>query len=142
MVKKISKEIVIIILLLVAIVLVLGVFLYDYIPTSKIVPKIEPYEVAESVKKELSEEVSDDQGQTVITYEVDDTDLTMYEKGKDYQKGKANPFGDSTTNTTNSTNTTNTTNTAGNTTTNTVVSNTANQNSDSVGNYLPDTGTK
>lgn len=133
MFKKMSKEIVIIILLLIAIVLVLGVFLYDYIPTSKIVPKVEPYEVSESVKKELSEEVSEDQGQTIITYEVDDTDLTMYEKGKDYKKGKANPFGDD--------NTSNTTNTTTNTT-NTVVTNTTNENPDNVGNYLPNTGTK
>lgn len=132
MFKKVTKEIIIILLLLLAILLVLGVFLYDYIPTSKIVPKVEPYQVPESVKQELEQTVSDNEGQTVITYEIDDKDLNLYEKGKDYKKGKANPFVEEETQT--QTNTTNTnTNTTGNNTT---------QNPDAVGNYLPNSGTK
>ncbi len=140
--KKIIKEIIIVLLLLLAIILVLGVFLYDYIPTSKIVPKIEQYQVPNNIKNELENNVNDNQGsEAQIIYEIDGTDLKNAEKSKDYQKGKVNPFsqdtvGNSTSN--------NTSNKSGNTTSNTTnKNNTSNTtNSNSVGNYLPQTGTK
>lgn len=136
MFKKITKETIIILLLLLAILLVLGIFLYDYIPTSKIVPKVEAYQVPESIQKELSETVNEEKGQVVVTYEIDDRDLNLYEKGKDYKKGKANPFmaeETAQTNTTTNANTINNNTTSGNTTT---------KNPDAVGNYLPSSGTK
>ncbi len=141
--KSIIKEIIIVLLLLLAIILVLGVFLYDYIPTSKIVPKIEQYQVPNNIKEELEKNVNDIQdGEAQIIYEIDGTDLKNAEKSKDYQKGKVNPFsqdtvGNSVENTTNTT--------SGNTTKNNTTSknNTVStKNSNSVGNYLPQTGTK
>ncbi len=125
--------------------MVLGVFLYDYIPTNKIVPKIEQYQVPENIQKELDEYVSEEEQQkTQIVYEIDGTDLKNDEKTKDYQKGKVNPFGQDGIGSTNTTNNNNTAGNAGtnnkNSTTNNINSST--KNSNSVGNYLPNTGTK
>lgn len=93
MAKTILKELIIVLLLLLAIVLVLGIFLYDYIPTNKIVPKIEQYQVPNSIKAELEESINAiEEEQTKIVYEIDGTDLNNYEKSKEYQKGKVNPF--------------------------------------------------
>ena len=134
--KTVIKEIIIVLLLLLAIVLVLGVFLYDYIPTSKIVPKTEPYKVPNSIKEELETVVNDvEQEKTQIVYEIDGTDLKNYEKTNEYQKGKVNPFSQSTEGVSNSLDTNNSGNDT-NTNSNT------NANSNSVGNYLPNTGTK
>lgn len=150
--KAFIKELFIVLLILAVILLVLGVFLYDYIPTNKIVPKIEQYQVPNNIKKELDDYVTEEEQQkTQIVYEIDGTDLKNYEKTNDYQKGKVNPFAqDSLENTTdnnknnninNDTNNKNSTNT--NKTTNTKPNNsTSSNNSNSVGNYLPNTGTK
>ncbi|WP_305133288.1 hypothetical protein [Thomasclavelia cocleata] len=128
--KSIIKEIRIVLLLLLAMILVLGVFLYDYIPTSKIVPKIEQYQVPNNIKEELEKNVNDtEEKQPQIVYEVDGKDLKNAEKSKDYQKGKVNPFSQNTEGNT-AVNNTNKNNTAGT------------NNSNSVGNYLPQTGTK
>ncbi len=149
MFKNVFKEIIIILLLLLAIVLVLGIFLYDYIPTSKIVPTVEPYQTPENIKQELKETVDENDIQTIVTYEIDETDLTNYEKVKDYNKGKANPF--EATSTTQSNNVSNTTannnDNSSNTTTNTNDNNkndttTNKTNPDSTGNYIKNTGTK
>lgn len=139
MVKSIMKELIIILLLLLAIILVLGIFLYDYIPTNKIVPKVEQYQVPNNIKQELDASITDiEEESTQIVYEIDGTDLKNYEKTKDYQKGKVNPFeqtsSESTTNTNSSTTSTNDTKKDTNTNTN--------NSSNSVGNYLPSTGTK
>lgn len=145
MFKSIIKEVIIVLLLLLAIVLVLGIFLYDYMPTSKIVPTIETYQVPENIKNELEESINENEVQTIVTYEIDQSDLKNYEKGKDYIKGKANPFESYSSQTTNNSSKNNTVNTnqesnKNTTTVNTVKNNTTNPNS--TGNYLPDNGTK
>lgn len=158
MLKTVMKELIILLLLLLAILLVLGVFLYDYIPTNKIVPKIEQYQVPNAIKQELEDSAKDiDEQKTQIVYEIDGTDLKNYEKAKDYQKGKANPFGqDGITSNQGSQNTNNNVNnnSSADQNTNTSNNNSANKtntnsnnvnntnNSNSVGNYLPNTGTK
>ena len=136
--KSVIKEIIIVLFLLLAIILVLGVFLYDYIPTSKIVPKIEQYQVPNNIKEEIQNSINDtEEKQPQIVYEVNGQDLKNAEKSKDYQKGKVNPFSeDATKNTDNSTNTNNNNSNSNNN------SNTTNKNTNSVGNYLPNTGTK
>ena len=53
MIKSIIKEIIIVLLLLVAVVLALGVLFYDYIPMNKIVPSVASYTTSEEIKKEL-----------------------------------------------------------------------------------------
>lgn len=132
--KSVMKEIIIVLLLLLAIILVLGIFLYDYIPTSKIVPKIEQYQVPNNIKEEIQNSINDtEEKQPQIVYEVNGQDLKNAEKSKDYQKGKVNPFSQ---------------NNEGNTTTNTTENSVSKNNtvgttsSNSVGNYLPQTGTK
>ena len=133
MAKSIIKELIIVLSLLLAIILVLGIFLYDYIPTTKVVPKVEQYQRTNNIEKELySKEENEDFYGPSMVYEIDGTDLKNYEKAKDYQKGKVNPFSeDATKDTSNNENTTSNNN-----------SNTTNKNTNSVGNYLPNTGTK
>lgn len=92
MFKTIFKETAIILLLIMIIALVLGVTLYDYIPTGKVVPIIESYEIPDNIKNEVNESIQDNESQTVITYQINEQDLINYEQGKDYQKGKINPF--------------------------------------------------
>lgn len=140
--KTFIKELFIILLILVAIFLVLGVFLYDYIPTNKIVPKIEQYQAPNTIKQELEDYISEEEEQkTQIVYEIDGTDLKNYEKTKDYQKGKVNPFGQDTTGSEGTGEGNTTTNDNSNKNTNSTTNNNT-KNSNSVGNYLPNTGTK
>lgn len=138
--KTFIKELFIIILILAAILLILGVFLYDYIPTNKIVPKIEQYQAPNNIKEELKDYITEEEEQkTQIVYEIDGTDLKNYEKTKDYQKGKVNPFGQDTTGSTTQNGGENSTSTGNDNKNNTTNGST---NSNSVGNYLPNTGTK
>ncbi len=140
MVKSIIKEIIIILLLLVAIVLALGVLFYDYLPTNKIVPSVETYATSTTVKAELDEEI-EEQETVIITYEITSNDLKTYEKTNDYVKGKVNPFstysntvdGDEETNTTSSNSTSGTSTSSSSTSTNS---------SSSSSTYYSNTGTK
>ncbi|MCI9365740.1 MAG: hypothetical protein HFJ54_03920 [Clostridia bacterium] len=91
MVKSIIKEIIVILLLLLAITLALGVLFYDYIPSNKAVPSIETYSTSESIQTELDEQIKDDEA-VLVTYEITSGDLKNYEKTNQYEKGKANPF--------------------------------------------------
>ena len=136
MFKTIIKEAGIIILILVAIVLILGIVFYDYIPNNKTVPaSVEAYAFPEDIKEELNSKFRGEQN-IVRTYYIDSSDLSIYETTKEYDKGKVNPFIDKnatviTGNTTKNTNSnggsssTKTTNTSSNTN-NTSQKNTAN----------------
>lgn len=92
MAKTILRETIIILLLCLAIILVLGVVLYNYVPINKIVPEEVSYTQTEEVKKAIEESVSAENTQVILTYEIDETDLDNYEKVKDYKPGKTNPF--------------------------------------------------
>ena len=91
MAKSIIKEIVIILLLLIAIVLALGIMFYDYIPTNKTIPSVEKYSTAETIKTELEEKIVEEET-VLVTYEITSSDLKTYENRGNYEKGKANPF--------------------------------------------------
>ena len=91
MTKSIIKEIIIILLLLLAVVLALGVLFYDYIPTNKMVPKVETYKTADSVSKEIEENVTEKEP-TIERYEINESHLSEYQKTNVYNKGKVNPF--------------------------------------------------
>ena len=56
MVKSIIKEIIIMLLLCVAILLILGVLFYDYIPSNKVVPSKIAYSTPENIQEEIEEE--------------------------------------------------------------------------------------
>jgi len=94
MVKKIIKELAIIILLLVAIGLAFCVIFYEYNTVNIVVPKkAEAYELPEDTKTELEETLKAKDSQELIkTYIVDANDLRLYENSNDYEKGKVNPF--------------------------------------------------
>lgn len=142
MAKNIIKEIIIILLLALAIILVLGVLLYEYVPSNKIVPEKISYTTPERVATELLTDTNVDDTEVIITYQIDSTDLRNYQRIQEYVPGKKNPFEsiekteDENTEGNNST----TQNTQGNGN-NTKTNNNNNNGQTSTG-YLPDKGTK
>ena len=146
MAKNVIKEILIVLLLCLAIILILGILLYEYAPMSKTVPNPVSYTTPENVQQELANTTSVDDSQIIMTYEVDSTDLRNYERINDYQPGKANPFssyeasgentttnGSSTGGSTSSGSSTSSSNSSGTTNSNTTTSG---------GEYFQDKGTK
>lgn len=92
MTKSIFKEIIIILLLILAIILILGVSLYEYIPSNKIIPEQITYTTSESVKSELEAEADLENDEVVLKYSIDSTDLQNYKRVNEYVPGKSNPF--------------------------------------------------
>lgn len=148
MAKNVIKEIIILLLLCLAIILLLGILLYEYVPMSKTVPNPVSYTTPEDVQQELASSSDVDNSQIILTYEVDSTDLNNYERINDYQPGKANPFSSYETSGENTT--TNGSATGGNSTSSgSSSSNSNNTNTSSSGNtttsggqYFQDKGTK
>lgn len=89
---KLAKEIFIIILIILAILLVAAIFLYDYIPVSKVVPTVEPYVLSTELEEEIDKEAEFVDSQVITKYEINSKDLKNYEKSSEYEKGKYNPF--------------------------------------------------
>ena len=95
MFKSIIKEIFIMLLLCIAIVLILGVIFYNYIPTNKTIPnKLATYTTPENIKEKIEEQISESEKEE-ITYQIDATDLKMYRQTDSYTTGKRNPFSES-----------------------------------------------
>lgn len=92
MAKTIIKELIIVLLLCLAIILLLGILLYEYVPMTKTIQSPVSYTTPDSVKEELANAETIDENQIIMTYEVDSTDLNNYKKIQDYKPGKANPF--------------------------------------------------
>ena len=92
MAKSIIKEIIIVLLLCLAIMLVLGILLYEYVPITKTLPNEVSYTTPENVKQELLSSSDVDDTQVIMTYEVNQDDLNNYRRVQDYVPGKANPF--------------------------------------------------
>ena len=92
MAKSIIKEIIIVLLLCLAIMLVLGILLYEYVPITKTLPNEVSYTTPENVKQELLSSSDVDDTQVIMTYEVNQDDLNNYRRVQDYVHGKANPF--------------------------------------------------
>ena len=92
MAKTIIKELIIVLLLCLAIILILGILMYEYVPITKTIPNQVSYTTPQDAKEELqaASEISEDQ--IVMTYEVNSSDLNNYKKTQDYKPGKANPF--------------------------------------------------
>ena len=148
--KDIIKEIIIILLLTLAIILILGVLLYEFVPTNKIIPEKVSYTTPENVREDLqaAENAGDDN--IVVTYQINATDLSNYKKINEYVPGKKNPFEsvesnekteDGSTNTSNSQGSTTSENTTGSSTSTDTKTNTSTS-SNSGTSYLPDKGTK
>ena len=119
MVKSVIKEIFIILLLSIAILLILGILFYDYIPINKVVPEAETYVTPNNVLEELNDEITESE-KIEVTYEVTDADLNIYKQSGSYTEGKANPFAlEENTSTSVNTDTNNKGNNSGNTNDNT-----------------------
>lgn len=92
MFKSVIKEIIIMLLLCIAIVLILGVIFYNYIPNNKAIPnKLAAYSTPENVKSEIDEQISENEKEE-ITYRIDAADLKLYKSTNGYTTGKSNPF--------------------------------------------------
>ena len=144
MAKKMIKEIIIMLLLILAIILILGVLLYEYVPNNKMIPDKVSYTTPEEVQEELSKSKSVENDEIILTYSVDSTDLDNYERINTYVPGKANPFSpynETTSSEENTTQTGNSTITGENTNSESL---TETNHTTSSGNsvYYPDTGTK
>lgn len=143
--KNIIKEIIMVLLLALAIILVLGVLLYEYVPANKIIPEKVSYTTPEEVKTELETNVDEKDDELYVDYHIDSTQIKNYQKIQEYVPGRKNPFGsletEETSTTTNdgnqnNSNTSNTGNTGS--TTNSETSTTEQENTG----YLPNKGTK
>ena len=152
MAKNIIKEIIIMLLLCLAIILVLGVLLYEYVPSNKIIPDKVSYTTPEDIKEELSKSDGVDDEQVILTYSIDATDLNNYERINTYVPGKPNPFSSYNTSESSGENTSQNGSSNGNGGTSSSSSNSSSSSSNnsgssssgsnSGGTYLPDKGTK
>ena len=143
MAKKIIKEITIMLLLCLAIILVLGVLLYEYVPSSKIIPEEVSYTTAENIKEELSKGENVEDEQIILTYSIDATDLNNYERINTYVPGKTNPFSSYESNTSSEQSGDNNSSSGSTSTGSSSNTNNTNTNSDtnsSGSGYFPDTG--
>lgn len=143
--KNIIKEIIMVLLLALAIILVLGVLLYEYVPANKIIPEKVSYTTPEEVKTELETNVDEKDDELYVDYHIDSTQIKNYQKIQEYVPGRKNPFGSLETEETSTTtndgnqNNSNTSNTGSiGSTTNSGTSTTGQGNTG----YLPDKGTK
>ena len=92
MTKTIFKELIITLLLCLVIILVLGILLYEYVPTTKTIPNTAAYVTPNNVKEELAESEEIDEDQIIMTYQVNSNDLNNFKRIQNYRPGKANPF--------------------------------------------------
>lgn len=93
MAKSIFKEILIIMLVCIAIVLVMAVIFYNFIPTNKIVPtKVTAYERPQNIETEISVETDNTFTMQEHDYVVEDSDLNRYKQTQSYNPGKPDPF--------------------------------------------------
>lgn len=155
MAKNVIKEIIIMLLLCLAIILVLGVLLYEYVPSNKIIPDEVSYTTPENIKEELSKSDGVDDEQVILTYSIDATDLNNYERINTYVAGKPNPFSSYDTSSSSGEDTEQNGSSSGSSGTNSGTSNSSsgsnssgssssssNSGTSSGGSYLPDKGTK
>lgn len=91
MIKSVIKEIIIMLLLCIAILLILGILFYDYIPSNKVIPIKEAYSTPEEVKTEIEEEITE-LNKVEVSYEITDSNLDLYKESSSYRPGKSNPF--------------------------------------------------
>lgn len=90
--RKVFKEIVIAMLLCIAIILVTALALYNYAPSNKELPAKVAYTTPDEVEEELADSTGGEA--VVLTYEVNGTDMSNFERTNSYNPGKTNPFED------------------------------------------------
>lgn len=93
MTKKIFKEVFIILLVCVAIILIMAVIFYNYIPTNKIIPaKVTAYKTPENIEAEITEDTIGSYTTQEQEYTIDNADLSKYQATQSYNPGKPDPF--------------------------------------------------
>ena len=80
MVKTIIKEIIIALLVCLAVLLVLSVILYDFIPSNKIIPEPVEYQPSSEVEVEINATVDDHSNEIIKTYEITANDLENFKR--------------------------------------------------------------
>ena len=89
--KTIFRETIIALLVSIAVLLILSVALYNYMPSNKVIPETVEYTPTKEIQEQLNAEVDEAQD-TTEPYIVTANDLENYEKTNEYNPGKANPF--------------------------------------------------
>lgn len=93
MAKTILKEVFIILLICVAIILLMAVIFYNYIPTNKIIPaKVTAYTTPENIEAEITENTIGSYTTQDKDYTIENTDLNKYQATQSYNPGKPDPF--------------------------------------------------
>ena len=95
MAKSVIKELIIVLLLCLAIILVLGILFYEYIPIAKEVPEDVKYSTSEAIEEQKTEIrglTADEEYYSGETDSINSDDLNNYRRTQDYVPGKANPF--------------------------------------------------
>jgi len=86
------KEVIISLLVCLLVLVGLSFAFYNFIPTNKVIPEKIEYKASEEIKQELGTEVNNNSDNIIKTYEITANDLDQYQKNKDYNPGKKNPF--------------------------------------------------
>ena len=92
MTKVIIRETIIALLVCLAVLVILSVVLYNYIPSNKVVPETVEYSPSKEIQTQLNAAVEDNSEEILMTYEITASDLDNYEKTNEYNPGKVNPF--------------------------------------------------
>lgn len=92
MTKTIIRETIIALLVCLAVLLLLSVLLYNYIPANKVVPETVEYTPSKEIQTQLNAAVEDNSQEILMTYEITANDLANYERTNEYNPGKSNPF--------------------------------------------------
>ena len=92
--KGVLRQVLITLLVLIALILVLAIIFYQFLPTNKIVPvKVTEYKTPESVSQEINDNTSEQEFSSVNELlEITDSDLSKYKSTKSYNPGKSDPF--------------------------------------------------
>lgn len=90
--KVIFRETIISLLVSIAVLLILSLVFYKYIPSNKIIPQPMEYTATKEIQQQLNSEVEDNSNEVIVTYEVTAQDLENFEKIDEYNPGKSNPF--------------------------------------------------
>lgn len=91
---KTIKEIVIMLLACLAILILLAIILYQYIPSRKQVPEVITYTATEEVQDLLEDDIMTriEDKTPVETYKVTSSDIKSYQTQQEYVPGKLDPF--------------------------------------------------
>ena len=94
--KKINieliKDLFISLLITISIILVISVIFYDKISVSRVIPEAEEYMLTDEMLTDLNQSYTENVTEIITNYSIDAADLKQYEKTKENNKGKKNPF--------------------------------------------------